>query len=454
MKNIALILLTTLLFGLGVKAQKTLTLQDAIDLALANNPAVSAGENQVKVAGAKREQAQSSFYPQASILSKYFYTNNLPGMFYLEGVNLPVTNNGTPTGDEVTLHPMAPYPVLDRDVLTFDFNVVYPIYTGNKRKNAVASTGDLDAFYNRQLDETKAALVEKVKIAYYNYITIKEVIRVYKLALEQFKKHLALAEKAYEQGVRSQFDVLNFKSKIAGFQSKIIELEGKRDIVETALHNLMALPDGQKVEFSGSIDDLYNARLLNRQAGLESIQAANYKVQSLETMISLLDKKEKMEQASKMPVLFAFGNYHIYHGRDFPPFDVTWRNGYAVGIGLKINLFDGNLSKGKVEEVKANAAKLNDYKEGLKLKLHFEYEKTMEALNSLNTKMKAEQKNLEVGQKAYAIAKTGYENGVVTNIELNDAQLNVTKIQTSILNIKKEILIQYAHLDYLSGLLK
>ena len=454
MKKIIFGILISIFLGFNLQAQKVLSLQDAIALALENNPAINAGKSQVKVADAKYMQAKSSLYPQANVLSKYFYTNNLPGMYPLAGVNVPVMNNSTPTGDEITMHPMAPYPNLDRDVLTTDFNVIYPIYAGNKRKNAIALTQDLNNFYNKQLDETKSQLVEKVKMAYYNYLTINEVIKVYNLALQQFNKHLDLAQKAYEQGVRSEFDVLNFKSKIAGFNSKIIELEGKRELVETALRNLLALPENDSVVYTGSIDELYNASGLVTQTDLATIQENNYKVQSLETMLNLLDKKEKMEQAATLPVLFTFGNYHIYHGRDFPPFGNAWRNGYAVGVGLKINLFDGNLSKGKIAEVKANADKLHDYKDGLKLKLRYEYTKSVENINALENKMQAEQKNLEVGQKAYDIAKVGYDNGVITNIELNDAQLNVTKIKTSILNTKKEILIEYAHLDYLNGLLK
>ncbi len=451
MKKSIFLIIFTLIFSAGLTAQKVLSLQDAINMALANNPGVNAAKSQVKVAKAKNTQAKSSFYPKVSILSKYFYTNNLPGMYPLEGVNVPVMNNGTPTGDQITMHPMAPFPNLDRDVLMSDFNVVYPLYAGNKRKNAVASTKDLSVLYNKNLDETKADLVRKVKTAYYNYITISEVINVYKLALNQLDKHLELAQKAYEEGVRSEFDIMNFKSKIAGFNSKIIELEGKRNVVLTALKNLIVLPAGDSVVFTGSINDFYAASGLKTPAGFDKIKTNNYKVQSLESMINLMEKKKKMEMAANLPVVFAFGNYHIYHGRDFPPFDDAWRNGYAIGIGVKVNLFDGNVTKGKVEEVKAVSEKLQNYKEGIKLKLHFEYEKALENINDLKTKIEAEKKSLEVGKKAYEIAKVGYKNGVITNIELNDAQLNVLKIETSILNIKKELLIQYSQLDYLDG---
>ena len=86
--------------------------------------------NQVRIAEAKNTQARSTFYPQANVLSKYFYSNNLPGMYPLKGINVPVLNNGTLTGDNIIMHPMAPYPNQSRDVMTFDVNVMYPIYAG------------------------------------------------------------------------------------------------------------------------------------------------------------------------------------------------------------------------------------------------------------------------------------------------------------------------------------
>ena len=454
MKKIVFITAVLLsLSGIKAKAQRQMGLQEVIATTLENNPAINAGESQIKVAEAKNRQVKSMYYPQANILSKYFYTNNSPGMYVLEGVEMPVTNGGDPTGDIVTLHPMAPYANLDRDMLTFDFNLIYPIYTGNKRKNAELSTQDLRKFYSKNLDQTRAELVKRVKTAYYNLITIEEVINVYQLALIQLNKHLELAKKAYQEGLRSEFDVLNFQSKIAGFRSKIIDLEGKREVLKTALKNLMVLPEGSEVEFVGSIDSLYSVTVAQSHADLSAIQSNNYKVQSLSTMKELLDKKAKIEQAANLPTVFAFGNYHIYHGRDFPPFDKAWRDGYAVGIGMKINLFDGNMAKAKVDEVKANSEIVSNYQEGLKLKLDFEYKKALENMEAVRNKKKAEEENLQVAQKAYEIATVGYKNGVITNIELNDAQLNVTKIKTSIVNTKKELLIQYAQLDYLNGMI-
>ncbi len=452
-RNIKLLILITglLVFSMANgMAQQKISLQEAMRLALENNPAVKAAKSQVDIAKAKTMQAKSTFYPQASFLSKYFYTNNLPGMYPLAGVSVPVLNNGTPTGDNIIMHPMAPYPNRSRDVMQMNLNIVYPIYAGQKRLNAVKSTEKLKAAYNRQLQQAREELKLKVKTAYYNNLFLLDVINVYNLVLRQLNQHLQLAKAAYKEGVRSEFDVLNFESKIEEFKHRLVEMEGNKRIAETALKNLLALPDSSNFDVEGNLKSYIQTTPVPT-VSLSDIQNGNNKVKSLQHMKEALKEKEKIEAAGNLPTLFAFGNYHILHGMDFPPFDKTWRNGYAVGVGLKINLFDGNRTKGKVEEVKATMDKIKNYQKGLNLQLRFLFNKTIEDIQSLKAQQVASEDHLKVAEKAYEIAGVAYKNGVLTNIELNDAQLNMTKAKLSLLNIHKNLLLEYAQLQFLSG---
>lgn len=435
-------------------AQQPVTLEQAINAALQNNPGIKAGESQIKEAQAKYVQAHSSYLPQADAMMKYFYTNNLPGMYALAGTSVPVMNAGVPTGENIIMHPMAPYPDLERDVMTTDINVTYPIYTGNKRKNAVGSTQDLQNAYVQDLNETKAQTILNVKTVFYNILFINDVIKVNQEALQQLNDHLAMAEKALKEGMRSEFDVLSFKNKIAEFRSKIIEVEGNKKVAELGLKNLMVLPDSANIDCIGNISA---DSILLQLGGLEntdSMVQSSYKMQYMNAMKQALDKRAKMEAAENLPVLFAFGNYHIYHGIDFPPFDASWRQGYAIGLGLKISLFDGNLSKGKVAEVKDNIEKINNYQDGLALKLSYEKQKSLKNIESFQAQKGSAISNLEVAKKAYEIARVAYQNGVITNIELSDAQLNVIKAETLILSLDKNLLLELANLEYLEGSLK
>lgn len=432
-------------------AQKALTLDDAIQIALDQNPNIKINESQIKEADAKHDQVYSNFLPQAEILSKYFYSNNTAGLFPLEGSSVPVRSNGIPTGEEIIMNSKAPFPILDRDILTMDMNMTYTLYAGGKRKNALESTNALKEAYQKDLQETEGNLSLNVKTAFYNVLFLNEVLKVNEQALSQIQEHLTMAEKSYQEGVRSEFDVLIFKAKLKDFESQLLELKSKKEITLDALKVLLNLPDTTSIICLGTISNPIDYSLLSSEQLSDSIDTGNNKIQSLKAMKNVLRYKEKVEKAENLPTLFAFGNYHVYHGLDTPPFDQAWRQGYAIGVGIKINLFDGNLSKSKAQEIRAGIEKVAAYEEGFKLQFKNKYLTSIQHIHSLNAQRESVLNNLEVANRAYEIAVVGYKNSVITTIELNDTQLNITKVNVRLLNIEKDIVLEQANLEYLLG---
>ena len=434
-------------------AQKMLTLDDAIKISLANNPSIKINQSQIKEADAKKTQVYSNFLPQADIQSKYYYTNNTSGLFPLEGSSVPVMNNSIPTGEDIIMHSKAPFPILDKDILTMDMNMLYTLYAGGKRKNSLESTIALKESYQKDLLETEGNLSLNVKTAFYNVLFLDELLKVYEKTLNQIQEHLTLAEKSYKEGVRSEFDVLMFKTKRIDFNSQLIELKSKKEIALYGLKALLNFPDNDSLICIGSISNSINYSLLSSEQLSNSIDTGNNKIQSLKAMRSVLSFKEKVDKAENLPTLFAFGNYHIYHGIDTPPFDQAWRQGYAIGVGLKINLFDGNLSKGKVQETRAGIEKIRDYEESFKLQFKNKYLTSVQHIHSLEAQRESVLYNIEVANKAYDIAMVGYKNSVITTIELNDTQLNITKVNVQLLSIDKDILLEQANLKYFLGII-
>ena len=432
-------------------AQKALTLDDAIQIALDQNPNIKVNESQIKEADAKHDQVYSNFLPQAEILSKYFYTNNTAGLFPLEGSSVPVRSNGIPTGEEIIMNSKAPFPILDRDILTMDMNMTYTLYAGGKRKNALESTNALKEAYQKDLQETEGYLSLNVKTAFYNVLFLNEVLKVNEQALSQIQEHLTMAEKSYQEGVRSEFDVLMFKAKLKDFESQLLELKSNKEITLNALKALLNLPDSTSIICLGTISNPIDYTMLSSEQLSDNIDTENNKIQSLKAMKNVLDYKEKVEKAENLPTLFAFGNYHVYHGQDTPPFDQAWRQGYAIGVGIKINLFDGNLSKSKAQETRAGIEKVAAYEESFKLQFKNKYLTSIQHIQSLTAQRESVLNNLEVANRAYKIAMVGYKNSVITTIELNDTQLNITKVNVRLLNIEKDIVLEQANLDYLLG---
>lgn len=439
------------LWNLTTFAQKGLTLNDAIKIALENNPGIKVNQSQIDEADAKKVQAYSNFLPQADILSKYYYTNNTAGAFPFDASSVPVMSNGTPTGEDITMYSKTTYPILDRDVLTMDMNMTYTLYAGGKRKNAIESTYALKKAYQKDLLETEGNLSLNVKTAFYNVLFVDELLKVYAQTLNQIQEHLSQAEKSYQEGVRSEFDVLMFKTKLKDFDSQLIELKSKREIAIYTLKALLNFSDTDTISCIGSISGIINYSRLSLDQLTDSIDIGNNKIQSLKAMKDVFTYKEKIDKAENLPTLFAFGNYHVYHGVDSPPFDQAWRQGYAIGVGLKINLFDGNLSKGKAMETRAGIDKIDGYEESFKLQFKNKYLTSVQHIHSLEAQRESVLDNIEVAKKAYEIARVGYKNSVITTIELNDAQLNITKVNIQVLSIEKDILLEQANLNYLFG---
>ncbi len=289
-------LLVFLASGQSLHAQQKINLKQAIRMVIDNNPGIKAKQSRIKQAQAKNNQVKSAFLPQINVLSKCLYTNNLPNFYPLLGKDIPVLDPNGQTGEHVTLHPMAPYPDLSGDILTMDLNAVYPIYTGHKRDNALKLTEQLQKAYVKNMDDDKSSLSYKVKQAYYNYLMVKAVIKVYEDVLKQLNDHLQMAKAAYKEGVRSQFDVINFESKIEEFKAKIVDFKGKREIVRTALSKLIGLPDGQKAEFEGNIKDFFQQEN-SQNLILKQLYNGNHKLAFLSEMQKVLDYKKDIQKS-------------------------------------------------------------------------------------------------------------------------------------------------------------
>jgi outer membrane protein len=429
-----------------------LTLAQAIDMAVTNSPVVKAGADAVRSAQSRMEQAHSYKVPSLSVTGRYFYSNNLPGMFLQSAKQVPVMSSTGPVqGDFVTIRPMAPFPAQARDVLTTDLNLAYPIYTGGRITKANENAKKASEAATSDLKQQTSELVLNVTTAFDNVLLLKKVIAVNQQALDQFKAHYALAQTAYENGVRSEFDVLMFQSKVQEFVAKLVDLHGKLELAESGLKALLALPAGATVDCVGELVTADTLSPGDSSAVFSTALARNHEMQSLRIRRTMLENAKAIVSAERKPALFLFGNYHVYHGMDFPPYDNAWRNGLAFGVGLSMQVFDGNLTTGKIQEVNANEQMLEDHLAGMKIKLRTEITKVLITLHNLRARLAAEQVHLAVAEKAHDIAKVSYANGVITVVELNDSEVEVAAVQTAILNTQKDMTLAYARLVDLEG---
>lgn len=79
----------------------------------------------------------------------------------------------------------------------------------------------------------------------------------------------------------------------------------------------------------------------------------NSRLKQLDIAIQQKENQLKMAQAAYYPTLDAIGNYHYQvQANDFDVFGYDWVNTSLIGLQLQFSIFNGTITKNKVEQVK------------------------------------------------------------------------------------------------------
>jgi outer membrane protein TolC len=110
---------------------------------------------------------------------------------------------------------------------------------------------------------------------------------------------------------------------------------------------------------------------------------------------------------------------------------------YAVGVGISVPIFDGMKTKYNLQQAESAINSLHFENEGTQRSITSEIREAEEYVISAKQKEMQFQLQLEQAQEAYTLAETSFRSGVITNLELLDA--NTTVSQSMLMLLKARI---------------
>ncbi len=185
--------------ALAQSSGESLTLQQAIDLAVEHHPALRAAEANIRSASGSLTQAKSAYFPSLSVSGSV--TRN-DGAFVFNPT-IPPRNQ---TYDSYTTG-------LQASQTLFDF--------GRTINRVSAGSSTLDA---SSLDYTasRATVIANAEVAYFGVVQSDQVVRVNEEAVGQATKHLTQAKAFYSVGRRPLFDVTKAEVDLANANVNLI----------------------------------------------------------------------------------------------------------------------------------------------------------------------------------------------------------------------------------------
>lgn len=430
--------LCALVLALGVSAQTTegatemttmrLTLQEAIDLALSENPTIKVADLEVERYDYVRKEMLGNLYPSLSASGTYTYA-----------VVKSEISKGLSFGADNTIAAAA----------EVGLPLVVPAVWRSIKMTKVQMENAVELARASRID-----MVNAVKKAYYNILLAEQSLAVLRSSEATVSKTVEDTRVQYEHGLASEYNLLTAEVQLSNLQPSIIQTANSIDVAKRLLKMYLSLPENIDIALVGTLDDFRDA-ILNGGEELSTDVSENSTLKQLDIQAELLRQNLKLTQTSRMPTLAAFGQF-AYSGNDMqrPDFSAMmgggatggttgstgnagtaeavkksfyWQHPISIGVSLSVPIFSGFKNTNKVRQVRNQIRQLELQRDYVAKSTDVQVRLSINNLLTAREKMFANEKTVAQAQKAYDISNTRYKAGAGTILELNTAELSLTQ---------------------------
>lgn len=395
-----------------------LTLEEAIEIALNDNPTIRVAELEITRQDYVRRETLGNLYPSLSATGNYQYSVVKQEM--AKGLSFGADNTIAATAN-LTLPLFAP--------------AVYATLKLNRSQMESAVEA---------ARSSKITLVNEVRKSYYNILLAEQSLEVLEASAITIQETVDNTEAMFATGLASEYDLLTAQVQLSNLQPTIIQTRNSIDVAKMLLKMYLSIPQEYDIKVRGSLDGFSEQILLDNAPRTTDV-AYNSDLRNLDIQEQMLNQQIKLINTQRMPTIAAFGQATIT-GNDMEQFDLGsiigggssstssnskfwWQHPVTVGVQISVPIFSGNKNVNQVRQTRNTLNQLSLQREYLEQSVKMQAQNAINNIITAREKMTANEKTVAQAQKAYDISAARYKAGAGTILELNSAQLSLTQAQ-------------------------
>ncbi len=412
----------------------SLSLKQAIDIALQENPAIKQSRENVAAARYNIGMARAAYLPQVNFVSNYFYGNAFPGSSDRPGTSGISGATGSIGGLGVTNFYLYQF---QASQLIYDFGK-----TLGQIKESRASFGQSQQDYAG----SRQQVVLDARTAYFGYLAATRAQKVQEETVRQNQELLKQAQGFYQVGLKAKIDVTKAEANLYQAEANLIQAKNNVQLAQVSLMTALGLKSWpySKVEDvlevmtpPRSLEELRSQALQRRPEIQKNLHQQEFNVASLQ-----------VARAGYFPTLTSTAAYG-WQSID-QPFSTLPSNWY-VGAAMTFPLFEGFSTAYSVNRNKAQLrASLENY-EVLRLNVTKEVNQSYLNVKTGWELIRATKKALEAARENLRLAWGRYQAGVGTIIEFTDAQVQFSQADLNFVQALYNYRVYEAQLDKAIG---
>lgn len=427
---IALLIMTA--SSVASAAPRSLTMDEAIDLALKNNKEVKASKIGIEKAEARVLEAIGNALPTLSLSAVYQRNIQVP-VFFIPNFEDPSKG----------LSPV-------RVGLNNQYNVGFQ--ASQILFNSAVFTGiGASKIYEHAAKEQANAVIAKVitdtKKSFYMALLAREFASIARASLKNGEENLATIKLLFNEGLVAEFDAIRAEVGVENIRPFLTQAEAGYKNAVSALQTQMGVGLAEEYEPSGRFDTTLPDIPAEEEAMLRAARE-NFDVRALELQEKVMDEFVTIYRSDYFPTLALYGNW-TNQGQSDTFNGFVSATSSAVGLNLSINLFNGMKSQAKVEQAQADrntvSVQVQQVRDGIRLQVRA----VLNNITSAKQRISAQQRTVDQAQRGYDIALIRYREGTGSLLEINDADLALSQARNNKIQALHDFYAAKADLDRL-----
>ena len=389
----------------------TLTLEQALEIALSESPTIKVAEQEIEIKRYAKQETYSSLIPRFDataqyqrVLAKQTMSMDLGGQTQTIKVGSDNSFNGGITAS-------------------------MPIVNAQLWESLKVSVADvvlaIEKARSSQID-----MIEQVSKAYFSILLAKESLVVYQRVYDNAVENNKNIKKRYDVGSVSEYDYISSNVSVQNAIPILIEAQNSVVLALWQLKALLGIDLKKNIDVVGTLKD-YESQM-NYAHTIDQLDLSNNSsLKQLDIQENMLESAVKIAKLANVPTLSVNAAYlYTALGNDGKFFVGKAWNPYSyAGVQLNIPIFAGLQRRSAIRQSQLNLSNLQLQRENAERQLQVA---VVQSLNNMQTNVKkfsAAAATVGQAQRGYEIAVKRYEIGRGTLVDVDNSQLALTQAE-------------------------
>ncbi|MBI4776131.1 MAG: TolC family protein [Deltaproteobacteria bacterium] len=409
-----------------------MTLKQAVEIALANNPEIAARGWDTTAAEARRGQAVGARLPSLGLAGGYTH--------HLDRQRLIAAGKEGEPG------------LFSRDIVSGDLVLSLPLFTGGRLVSQVSAAELLRDAADHRLARSREELVFNVSSVFFSILAQRRVIESLEFSRRTLAEHLKRIDELIAAQKAAKVDRMRTEVRLADVDQQLVREANLMAIQRRALASLLGIGGHiEEITPVGELEPQETAPAPQLETALATAWRGRGDYLAARSATEAQARNVDVAESGHWPTISLQG---AYGGR--------WAAGPSTGSGdegdvgrvglvLDVPLFVGGQVDARIHEQRANLAAAQERLHTLDLQVRLEVETALLNVESSGERAAAIRKSIAQARESLRIERQKYDLGKGAIVDVLDAQAALLESETNFYRVLAELQIAQAQLKLAMG---